>query len=81
LLRFTGAVRGLRISWFTVGIQPSLLFKSASKARFGAVISAASIRKFGTKTAIAVLPEQIAEEASFASCMPENVVARKTNPV
>jgi len=70
LLRFTGAMRGLRISWLTVGIKPSCLNEFQIEPVQGN-LERKSMREFGHQTAIAVLPEQKAEEALRASCMPE----------
>jgi hypothetical protein len=82
LLRFTGAMRGLRISWFTVGIKPSsfLKFRVSNPGR-GLFASVVPYANSGHKPRLRGLPEQKAEEAETASCMPECIVARKTNPV
>src|SRR5262245_5668071 len=60
LLRFTGAMRGLRISWFTVGIQPSFVSIPKPEGHSRAVPPDANS---GHKPLRTVLPEQKAEEA------------------
>jgi hypothetical protein len=49
LLRFTGAMRGLRISWLTVGIKPSFYLKTRAQTLFRAVSATFPYGNSGTK--------------------------------
>jgi hypothetical protein len=62
LLRFTGAMRGLRISWFTVGIQPSFVSIPRLEPE-GHSRAVSPDANSGQKPLFTVLPEQNAEEA------------------
>jgi hypothetical protein len=75
-------MRGLRISWLTVGIKPSFCFSnSASKALSGRFRAKAPYANSGTNRIFTVLPEQKAEETDTRFMHAGNVFARKTNPV
>jgi len=63
-------MRGLRISWLTVGIKPSCL-SIPCLARSGPLKASIPYANSGHKPRLAVLPEQNAEEAETASCAPE----------
>jgi hypothetical protein len=71
LLRFTGATRGLRISWLTVGIKTFLFLQnSVSKALTGRS-GAIPIREFGHKPHFRGPARTISRGSETASCAPE----------
>jgi hypothetical protein len=73
LLRFTGAMRGLRISWLTVGIKPSFYLKTRASTLFRAVSATFPYGNSGNKPPEAVLPEQNAEETATRFMQAGNV--------
>jgi hypothetical protein len=58
LLRFTGAMRGLRISWLTVGIKTFLFLQNSVSKAQRAVQASFPYANSGANHIFAVLPEQ-----------------------